>query len=167
MYFKRIGNADYAAHLNKLVCVKNIFKLRGIHIVAAGDNHSLEALAEIYEAFVVHGAEVAGMNPSASVGVHLKGLSIFFRMVEIAYHNRRAGNADFALLTVGKLLLSAGLHNAVVGVREWLTYAALLIHMGGGEAACGNAFRCAVTFAHLNTCVVVIEEFVKAFFKLN
>ena len=167
MYFKRIGNADYAAHLNKLVCVKNIFKLGRIDVITACDNHPFKTLAEIYEAFVIHGSKIARMNPSASVGVHLKGLCVFFRMVKIAYHNRRAGNADFALLTVGKLLLSAGLHNAVVGVREWLTYAALLIHMGGGEAACGNAFRCAVTFAHLNTCVVVIEEFVKAFFKLN
>ena len=88
-------------------------------------------------------------------------------MIEVAEHDGGAGNADFALFSVRNFFLSAGLHNAVVGVREWLTYAALLIHMGGGEAACGNAFRCAVTFAHLNTCVVVIEEFVKAFFKLN
>ena len=167
MYFKRIGNADYAAHLNKLVCVKNIFKLGRIDVITACDNHPFKTLAEIYEAFVIHGSKIARMNPSASVGVHLKGLSIFFRMVEIAYHNRRAGNANFTLFSVRNFFLSAGFYNTVIGVGEGLTDAAFLIDMSRSETACGNAFRCAVTFAHLNTCVVVIEEFVKAFFKLN
>ena len=88
-------------------------------------------------------------------------------MIEVAEHDGGAGNANFTLFSVRNFFLSAGFYNTVIGVGEGLTYAALLIHMGGSETACGNAFRCAVTFAHLNTCVVVIEEFVKAFFKLN
>ena len=66
-----IRHADDAAHLHEFVGVQNVLNLGGVDVVAGGDDHPLGSAAEIHEALAVHGAEVAGADPSQAVGVVL------------------------------------------------------------------------------------------------
>ena len=56
------------------VCVYDVFKLSGIHIVAGADDHSLCTASEVDEALAVHRAEVAGVDPCQPVVVLAQGL---------------------------------------------------------------------------------------------
>ena len=62
-----------------LVAVQDVLQLGGIDVVAVGDDHALDALAEVDEAVVVHHAQVAGVDPGQAVGVGLQGLGRLLR----------------------------------------------------------------------------------------
>ena len=98
--------------------VQNVLNLGGVDVVAGGDDHPLGSAAEIHEALAVHGAKVAGADPGQAVGVVLQGFRGFLRMVHVLLHHRGTGQKDLALLTVGKLLLGAGLDDFVICIGE-------------------------------------------------
>ncbi len=54
------------------MAVDDIFQLAGIDVVAGRDDHALDALREVDEAVLIHLAEVARMQPDASVVVAAK-----------------------------------------------------------------------------------------------
>ena len=139
----------------------------GVDVVPAGDNHALEALLEVDEPIVVHGAKVPCVDPGQAVGVLLEDLGVLLLVAEIADHHRGAAEADLAGLAVGDLLLGAGLHDLEVGVRERKADAALLGHVDGGQAGGGDALGGAVTLPDLDGGVVVVEELVEPLFQLH
>ncbi len=83
-------------------------------------------------------------RPSAWV---VLGLGRLLRMVDVLQHHGGAGQADLALLTVGDLLLSAGLDDFVIGVREGDADGALAVIVDGRQATGGDALGGAVTLA--------------------
>ena len=147
--------------------VKHVLQLGGIDVVAAGDDHALDALLEVDEAVVVHGAQVSGVDPGETVGVNLQGLGRLLGVVHVAQHHRGAAEADLAVLTVGHLLLGAGADDLVVGVREGQTDGALLGHVAWSQAGGGDALGGAVALPDLDHGVMVVEEFVKTLLQLH
>ena len=119
LHLQRVRHADDAAHLHQLVGVEDVLQLGGIDIVAAGDDHALDALLEVDKAVLVHGAQIPGVDPGQAVGVALEGLRRLLRVVEVAQHHRGAATGrSRPSCAVGHLLLRAGLDDLIVGIRE-------------------------------------------------
>ena len=162
-----ILHADDAAHVHALVLVQDALDLGGIDVVAAGDDHALDALAEVDVAVLVHHAQVAGVHPGEAVGVLAQGVRGLLGMVDVLHHHRGARQADLALLTVGHLDLGAGHHDLVVGIREGDADGALAGQARRGQAAGGDAFGGAVALAHLDGGLVILQEGVDALLQLH
>ena len=167
LYLDGVLDADDAAEVDVVVAIQNILQLGGIDVVTVGDDHALDALTEVDKALLVHHAQVAGVDPGEAVGVGLLGLGRLLRMVDVLQHHGGAGQADLALLTVGDLLLSAGLDDLVIGVREGNADGALLLLVDGGQAAGGDALGGAIALPDADGGAVVVEELVKALLQLN
>ncbi len=147
--------------------IQNILDLTGIDIVAGGDDHPLGPAAEIDEALVIHGAQVAGIHPGEAVVVPAQGLGGLLGMVHILLHHCGAGQQNFALCAVGHLLIGTGLDDLDIGVREGQANGALLIHIHRRQAAGGDSLGGTVTLPHLHNGVVVIKELIKLLLQLN
>ena len=158
LHLDGVLDADDAAQVDVLVALQDVLQLGGIHVVAVGDDHALDALAEVDEALLVHHAQVAGMDPGQSVGVGLLGLGRLLGVVDILQHHGGAGQADLALLAVGDLLLGAGLDDLIIGIREGDADGALLLLVDGGQAAGGDALGGAVALPDGDGCAVLLQE---------
>ena len=163
----RILYADNTAVGDLGTAVDDVFQLRGIDIVAVGDDHALKSLPEVYIAVLVHHAEVAGIQPGVAVGQHPQRLCRLLRQLEIAGHDRRTFENNFTLLTGEKLLVRARLHNAVNRIGEGNADAALAVVVLGRETAGGDTFGQSVSFTHLNVRVVRLEKGVDLLFQLH
>ena len=162
-----IGHADDTAHLHVLMGVQNILQLTGIHVVAGGNDHPLGASLEVDEALLVHGAQIAGIHPRQPVRVLPQRMRRLLGVVHVLLHDGGARQQDLALLAVGHLLVGVGSDDLDIGVGEGQTDGALLIDVGGGQAAGGHRLRGAVALPHLNDRVVVVQEPVELLLQLN
>ena len=59
-----IRHTDDAAHLHQLMGIQNVLQLAGVNVVARRNDHPLGSALEIDKALLVHGAQIAGMEPS-------------------------------------------------------------------------------------------------------
>ena len=155
MHLVRVAHPNRAAALHGRMTFQDVLYLGRINVVTAGHNHSLDALAEVNEAFGIHHAQVAGMQPYVTVGVKAHSLGILRFVIDVAQHHRRAGETDFALLAVRQLVAGAGLANLVISIGIRDAYAPLLLFVIRCKAARRDALRGAVAFAHPDACVVV------------
>ena len=151
-----VFDADDAAVQHLFVAVDDVLELRGIDVVAGGDDHALDALAEVDEAVLVHRAQVAGVQPDAAVGMLAQGHGRLLGVVYIAEHHRGAGKDDLALLAVGHLVGGAGLDDLVIGVREGHADGALAVVAQGRQAARRDALGGAVALADGHGGVVLL-----------
>ena len=140
------------------MAVDDVFQLGGVDVVAGGDDHPLDALAEIDEAVLVHVAQVAGVQPDAAVEMAAQGGGGFLGVIHVAHHHGGAGDADFALGVGGDLLLGAGLHDLIEGIGEGHADGAGAGIILGGQAGGGDAFGGAVALADLLRAVVGFQE---------
>ena len=74
--------------------IDDILQLGRVHIVAGGDDHPLDPLAEVHKAVLVHAAQIAGVEPNPALRMAAKGLGSLLRVIHIAQHHRRPGDAD-------------------------------------------------------------------------
>ena len=93
----RVFDADDAGQKHLLIAVDDVFQLAGIDVVAGGDDHALHALREEDEAVLVHLAEIARVEPDAAVLMAAERVGRFFGIIDVAQHDGRARDADFAL----------------------------------------------------------------------
>ena len=156
-----------AGKVYRLMGFQHVFYLGWVYVIAVGDYHALDALTEVYEAFLVHLAQIAGMYPYEAVAVVLHGVCGLLGMVHVAQHHRGAGKTYLALLAVWYLLGGAGLYYLIVGIREGQANAALLCLVHGGQAAGGNALCSAVALAYAYGCAVGSKERIKALLQLH
>ena len=156
-----------AGKVYRLMGFQHVFYLGWVYVIAVGDYHALDALTEVYEAFLVHFAQIAGMYPYEAVAVVLHGVCGLLGMVHVAQHHRGARKTYLALLAVWYLLGGAGLYYLIVGIREGQAYAALLCLVHGGKAAGGDALGGSVAFADFDSCAVGSKERVKALLQLH
>ena len=89
--------------MTQLICTsswasRHVLQLRGVDVVAAGDDHALDAAAGSRR------SRPASIEPRSPVWTQvrpsawaLEGLSRLLGVVEVAQHHRRAGQADLAL----------------------------------------------------------------------
>ena len=68
--------ANDAGQQHLLMAVNHIFQLRGVDVIAGGNNHPLDPLAEIDEAVLIHPAQVAGVQPDPAFWVAAQGLAV-------------------------------------------------------------------------------------------
>ena len=92
-----VFHADDAGQKHLLIAVDDVFQLARIDVVAGGDDHALHALREEDEAVLVHLAEIARVEPDAAVFVAAERVGRFFGIIDVAQHDGRARDADFAL----------------------------------------------------------------------
>ena len=161
LHLERIRHTDDAAALHGGMTFQDVLDLGRIDIVAVGDDHALDALAEVDEALLVHQAQVPGVEPDVAVRVAAQRLGILLFVVDVADHHRRAGQADLTLFPVGELVAGTGLADLVIGVRIGQADAAFLFLVVRSQAAGGHTFGSAVTFPHADAGVVVGEETVE------
>ena len=162
-----IGHADDAAHLHVLMGVQNVLQLAGIDVVAGGDDHPLGAALEVDEALVVHGAQVAGVHPGQTVVMLPQGAGRLLGVVHVLLHDGGARQQDLALGAVGHLLVGVRLHDLDIGVGEGQADGALLVDIGGRQAAGRHRLGGAVALADLNDRVVIVQELVKLLLQLD
>ena len=147
--------------------VQNVLQLTGIDVVTRGDDHPLGSALEINEALLVHGAQIAGIDPGQPIGVGLEGMGGLLRVLHVFLHHSGPGQKDFTFLAVGQLLIRSRCYDLDVGIGERQADAALFCHMGRSQAAGGHRFGGAVAFPHLNGGLVVIEELVELFLQFH
>ena len=75
--------------------------LARVDVLAAADDHVLDAAGDAHVAVLVHGAQVAGMQPA----VRADGAGRLFGHIVVALHDVVAAAADFALRAAGHGLL--------------------------------------------------------------
>ena len=163
----RIGNADDAAHLNLLMGIQDVFQLGGIDVVTGRDDHSLGASAEVDEAFIVHHAKVACVNPCKTVLMGAQGFGCFLGVVHIALHDSRTGKQNFTFLAIRHFLIGARLDNLDIGVREGQTDTAFLVTVARCQAARRDSLGCAIAFTHLDRRFMIGQEPVEFLLELN
>src|SRR5262245_24350915 len=76
------GDADHVALRYRRVLRQRVLDFGGIDVLAAGDDHVLDAVDHIDEAILVHVAAVAGVHPAVD-----NGLGGLLRPFPIAYHH--------------------------------------------------------------------------------
>ena len=167
LHLERIRHADDAAHVHRVMRIKDVLDLGGIHVVAARDDHALDALAEINEAVLVHLAEVARVHPGHAVRMGAQRVRRLLRVADVFHHHRGAGKADFALLAIGEFFLRADADDLVERIRERDADAPLAGHMVRREAARGDALRGAIALADFDGGLMILQEFVKTFLELH
>src|ERR1700738_1664266 len=91
-----IGNADYDCLGDSRMGINRAFNVGGIDIVAAGDDHVLEAIDDEQIAVLVEIADIAG--PKEPIDHRTLGLVL---AVPVALRDLRTGNDDLAALTAG------------------------------------------------------------------
>ena len=102
----RIGHADHLDVLHLRVAIEELFDLARIDVLAAANDHVLEAAHDVDVALLVHGREVAGTHPAGLVDRFLRlGL-----VVPVAFHHRVATRAELAGL--------AARHRPALGVDD-------------------------------------------------
>ncbi len=107
------------------------------------------------------------MQPDPTVCMTAQGLCGLFRIVNVAHHHRRAGDADLALDIGLNLFLGAGGDDLIVSIRERHADGAgagivLRRQTRGGNALCG-----AVSLADLDFGIVCLKEVVHLALELN
>ena len=107
------------------------------------------------------------MQPDAAVVVPLQNERRLLRIVEIAEHDRRAGQADLALLAGGDLLRCAGADDLIEGVGEGNADGAVARGVDRRQAAGRYAFRRAVALADLHLGIVRAQEGVDLVLQLH
>ena len=149
------------------MAVDDVLQLAGVDVVARGDDHALDALAEVDEAVAVHGAQVAGVEPDPPVRVAAEGLGGLLRVVDVAHHDRGTGDADLALDVGLQLFLGADLDDFIIGIGEGHADGAGAGVVLGGQAGGRDAFRGAVALADLDLGLVGLQELVHLLFELD
>ena len=147
--------------------VDDVLQLRGIDVIAGGNDHPLDALLEIDKAVLVHQAQITGVEPKLAVGVAAQGLRRFFRVVQITQHHRGAAEADLALCSRSYFVGRAGGDNFVERVREGNTDGTLPGIIFRGQAGGGNTLGGAVALPDLLRAMVRPEEGVHLFLQLG
>src|SRR5439155_11830228 len=92
-----VGHADDLDIGDVGVGVEELLDLAGIHVLAAPDDHVLDAPDDVDVALGIHGGEVARVHPPVLVD----GLSRAFGIVPVADHHRVAAGEQLARLTPG------------------------------------------------------------------
>ena len=159
-----IRHTDHTAHVHQLVRVEYVFDLRRIDIIAAGDDHALDPLAEVDETVRVHHAKVSGMQPFQPIRMPAQSVRRFLRIVDVFHHHRRTGQADLAFLAVRHFLFSTRFDDLIEGIRERQSDAAFFRPVRRCQTARGHALRRAITLSDRNRRVVLREKFVETFF---
>lgn len=138
--------------------VDDVFQLRGVHIITGGNDHPLDALAEIYEAVLVHEAQVAGMEPHPAVKVPPEGLGRLGGIIHVAKHDGGTGHANLALGVGFHFLGSAHLDDFIIGIREGYADGTGTGIVLGGQAGSGDAFGGAIALPDLLGAAVLLQE---------
>ena len=86
-----VGHADDRGLGDRGMREEHVLDDAGIHVLAAGDDHVLDAVLDEQVAVVIDAPDVAGVQPS--VGERLRGL---VRALPIAAHQLRAAREDLA-----------------------------------------------------------------------
>ena len=90
------------------------FDLARVDVLAAADDHLLDPARDAAVAALVHGAEVAGVQPAARVDRRAGGL----RVAEVARHDVVAAGADLADGPAGHGLAGGHVGDLDLGVRQ-------------------------------------------------
>ncbi|MCY1286701.1 hypothetical protein D9M70_356770 [compost metagenome] len=153
------GDADHRALRHGRVAGEGGLDLGGIDVLATGNDHVLDPVADVDETLLVHVAAVAGVHPAAP-----QRLGGGFRLVPVAHHHVRSAHHDLAdgaarhLVVLGiddahfhadrrqagRVHPAAGLAFGAVmlrqqrgGQRRQFGHAVALGEAGGGEHAAG------------------------------
>ena len=149
------------------MAVDDVFQLRGVDVVAGGDDHPLDALAEIDKAILVHVAQVAGVKPDAAVVMAAQGVGSFLGVVHVAHHDGGTGDADFALGVGRDFLGGAGGDNLIISIREGHADGAAAGIILGGQAGGGDTLGGAVALPNLLGAVVSLQKGIHLFLQFR
>ncbi|MCY1455154.1 hypothetical protein D9M71_722660 [compost metagenome] len=105
------GDADHGGLGHGGMAGDGVFHFSAEDVLAAADDHVLEAVADIDEAVLVHIAAIAGVHPAAT-----QRFGGGLRLVPVAEHDVRPAHEDFAH--------GAARHFAVLGIADTDFYAA-------------------------------------------
>ena len=167
LHFIIVFDADDGGHQNSFMGVDHVFHLRGVYVVAGGDDHALEPLLEVHKSLLIHGTQVAGVQPYQAVLVELQRLSRFLGIVHITRHDGRTGDADLAHLAVRHLVVGGGNDDLVIGIGERNADRAFFIEVFRSQAACSDAFRGSVALTDLLGGTVGFEKCVHLMLELD
>ena len=102
----RVGHANHLHVQHLRMPVEELLDLARIDVLAAADDHVLEAADDVDVALLVHRREVAGVHPAGLVD----GLLRLGLVVPVALHHRVAAGAELACL--------AARHHAALGIDD-------------------------------------------------
>src|SRR4029453_6838874 len=105
---RRVADARHVVH--------DLFDVGRVHVLAAQDDHVLEAARDVEKALRVDEAQVAGAEPAVG-GEHLRGRG---RVVVVTLNHARTLHADLGLDALFDLLLAV--HDAHPHAAAWLAH---------------------------------------------
>src|SRR5437588_13024600 len=93
---------------------QKLLELDGEDVLAAANDHILEAAHDVDVTAFVHSCQVTGMQPAIAVN-RLRG---FLGHLVIALHNQETPAAELDALTAGNRLAGDGIENLDVGMGQ-------------------------------------------------
>src|SRR5574337_1262965 len=93
-------NADHRALCHRGVRGDGVLDFDAVDVLAAADDHVLDAVLQEHVAALVHVARIAGVHPAAA-----QRRRRFFGQVPVTLHHARAAPQDLADLAAGQLLV--------------------------------------------------------------
>lgn len=127
-----------------------------IYVYAGNYDKTLKSLFKVYEAVIIHGADVARVEPHSAVCMGAQRSSRFGGIVEIALHNGGTAYADFTLCIGRKLAVVLRIDYLIVNVRIRYSDTALAEKVTRGKAGRRNALRCTIALSNLYLSVVLL-----------
>ena len=118
-----VGDADDLHVVDVRMGVEELLDLAGIDVLAAANDHVLEATGDLVVALVIDGGEVAGVEPAVGVD----GVGGGVGHVVVAQHHHAAAGLEFALFAGAHFEVGVGVDQADLHVGQHLAH--------GGDAA--------------------------------
>src|SRR5579884_2940528 len=115
-----VRHANHLHIADLRVRVEKLFDLAGIDVLAAANDHILDAPDDVDIALLVHGGQVSGMHPARTVD----SLSGRFGIVPVAEHHAVPTRAEFTRLPHWHNFARRGINNLDLQVRPDLAYRA-------------------------------------------
>ena len=143
-----VGNTDHLYVGNVGVCVEKLLHLARIDVLAAPNDHVLDAPDDIGITLLIHHGQVPGMHPAGAVDC----FGCLLRVVPVAQHHRVAARAEFTWRTARHHLIALRVNNLDLEMRQHPAHrcgAALERVVGGSLGAGGRGLGHAVAYAHL------------------
>ena len=149
------------------MAVDDVLQLRWVDVIPGGNNHPLDSLPEVNKAILIHPAQIAGMEPDPALIVTAQGLRRLLRIVHIAQHHCRPGDANLTVCVGRQLLGRTGLHDLIVCIRERNANRARPGIVLGRQTGSRDALRGAVTLPDLFGAVVLLQKQVHLFLQFR
>ena len=144
--------------------IKDILDLSGVDIHTRRLDHPLQPQFEINKPIFVHRGQITGVQPDLPVRMGLQGLRRLLGHLQIAQHDRRALEADFADFAGRRFFHRSLLHDFDQHVRKDDPYTSLPVFCHRHRHDPRNSLCQAISLAELHSAALPSDDLFKLLF---